>query len=75
MKNHFSKRGWIYIPVSLIGWIIAIVYAAISIITLVSIDRNYNSLTQSLIRFFPYFISFSVVYFWIAVNTSDKDSA
>jgi hypothetical protein len=74
MRVHFRKVGWIYAPVSFIGWAIAIVYAAISIFTLVSIDRNYNSLSHSLIRFFPYFISFSVVYHWIAANASGKDS-
>jgi hypothetical protein len=74
MKIHFKKTGWIYLPVSLVGWIVTIGYAAISIITLISIDRNYNSLISSLIRFFPYFISFSVVYFWIAANTSGTDN-
>jgi hypothetical protein len=74
MRVHFRKVGWIFFPVSIIGWVIAIVYAAVSIFTLVSIDRNYNSLTNSLIRFFPYFISFSVVFYWIAANTSGKNS-
>jgi hypothetical protein len=74
MRVHFKKAGWIYLPVSFSGWVIIIGYVAISIITLVSIDRNYNSLINSLIRFFPYFISFSVVYYWIAANTSGKDN-
>ena len=74
MKAHFKKKGWIYYPVSIIGWIVAVLYVTISIITLVSIDSRYNSLYNSLIRFFPYFISFSVVYFWIAGNNSGKDN-
>jgi hypothetical protein len=70
---HFKKTGWIYIPVSIWGWIVTVIYLAISIYTLISIGQNYNSLRNSLIRFFPYLISFSVVFFWIAGNTSDND--
>lgn len=73
MKIHFRKEGWVYLPVSLTAWLIAILYITFSIITLIAIDRNYNSLTKSLIRFFPYFVSFSVIYFWIAANTSGGD--
>jgi hypothetical protein len=72
MKSHFRKNGWIYIPVSLTGWLVAICYGAVSIFTLVIIGETYNSLTNSLIRFFPYFTSFSVIYFWIASNCSGK---
>jgi hypothetical protein len=74
MKSHFSKKGWIYFPVTVTGWIIATCYAAITIFTLVAIGKTYNSLRNSLIRFFPYFVGFSVIYNWIASNLSD-DSA
>ena len=74
MKYLFRKTGWIYIPVTLTGWIIALMYIAISLVTLFAIDARYNSLYNSLIRFFPYFVSFSVIYFWIASNTSGKNT-
>jgi hypothetical protein len=70
MKQHFKKIGWIFIPVSVPGWIVAIIYFSVSILTLLAIDKNYNSLSSTLVRFFPYLISFSVLYFWIATNTS-----
>jgi hypothetical protein len=70
MKTHFIKKGWMYLPASLTGWIVAVCYAAICIFTLVMIDKTYNSLKNSLIRFFPYFISLTVIYFWIASNSS-----
>jgi hypothetical protein len=72
MGTHFKKTGWIFIPVSVPGWIVAVIYIAISVLTLVAIDKNYNSLVSSLVRFFPYFISFSVIYFWVASNSSGK---
>ncbi len=74
MKTHFKKSGWIYIPNSNVGWIVVIIYVAVSIVTLIAIDWHYNSLTSTIIRFFPYFISYSVIYFWIALNSSGKDS-
>lgn len=73
MKAHFNKKGWIYLPVSVAGWIVIIVYCSVSVYTLVAIDRNYNSLINSLIRFFPYFISYSVIFFWIAGNSSNDN--
>lgn len=74
MKAHFKKSGWIYLPVSLPGWIVALFFIAISVVTLVAIDNRYNSLYNSLIRFFPYFMGFSVLYFWIASNCTGKKS-
>jgi hypothetical protein len=67
---HFKRFGWIYVPVSIWGWIITIIYVAVSVYTLVIIGQNYSSIKNSLIRFFPYFICFSVIFFWIAENTS-----
>jgi hypothetical protein len=67
---HFKRFGWIYIPLSIPGWILTLIYLAVSVYTFIRIDQNYNSLRSSFIRFFPYFISFSVVWFWIAGNTS-----
>ncbi|MGD0581402.1 MAG: hypothetical protein ABR974_00500 [Bacteroidales bacterium] len=72
MKAHFTKKGWIYLPASFTGWIVAAIYAAVSVFTLVMIDKTYNSLKNSLIRFFPYFISLTVIYFWIASNSSKE---
>ena len=75
MKVHFKKVGWIYMPLTIPGWIVALLYVAISVITLVAIDNRYNSLYNSLIRFFPYFTGFSVIYFWIASNCSGKNES
>lgn len=72
MKALFRKTGWIYTPSSVTGWVILLIYAFISVLTLIAIDYRYDSLTNSLIRFFPYFISYSVIYTWIASNTSEK---
>jgi hypothetical protein len=69
---HFKKIWWVYIPVSVWGWIVAIAYLALDTYTLVVINQHYDSIRSSLIRFFPYFIGFTVIYFWIAWNTSNK---
>ncbi|NMC41711.1 MAG: hypothetical protein GYA43_11180 [Bacteroidales bacterium] len=72
MKPHFRKTGWIYFPSTVAGWIITVVYGGISLATLVWIDSVYNSLFHSLVRFFPYFMGFTVIWYWLASNLSDK---
>lgn len=74
MGTHFKKIGWIYLPETITGWSVTIIYVSVSILTIVAIDRSYHSLIGTLIRFFPYYISYSVLYFWIASNTSSRDS-
>jgi putative effector of murein hydrolase LrgA (UPF0299 family) len=74
MRPLFKKTGWIYLPDSIAGWVILLLFVALSIITLIAIDNHYNSLTNSLIRFFPYFISYSVIYFWIAGNNCGNNT-
>ncbi|MGQ9621374.1 MAG: hypothetical protein ACUVTX_10385 [Bacteroidales bacterium] len=72
MRPHFKKLGWIYLPVTISGWIITILYACISLATLVWIDSIYNSLFHTFVRFFPYFMGFTVIWFWIAFNLGKK---
>lgn len=72
MKPHFRKFGWIYLPVSAAGWIITVIYLAVSLATLVWIESVYVSLFYTLVRFFPYFIGFTVIWAWVAYHTSEQ---
>ncbi|HPC98631.1 MAG TPA: hypothetical protein P5257_10515 [Bacteroidales bacterium] len=72
MKPQFKKTGWIFFPSGFAGWIITIVYGGISLATLAWIDSVYNSLFFSLVRFFPYFMGFTVIWYWVAYNLSGK---
>ena len=72
--NFFKKIGWFYLPVSVPGCILALVYLAVNVQLFLAIDRHAHSVSDTLIGFFPYFISLSVFYWWIASHTSQPQS-
>ncbi|HEY6161218.1 MAG TPA: hypothetical protein VI112_08345 [Bacteroidia bacterium] len=71
----FKKRSWFYVPASVAGTFIALVTLTLNTWFFLAIDRNSHSVSDTLINFFPYFVSFWTVYGWIASNTSAKNSA
>lgn len=72
MKNLFKKTGWLYLPSSILGWVVFLVYVAVNVQFFIAIDRNSHSASDTLIHFFVYFMALSTLYFWIAGNTSGK---
>jgi len=68
----FKKKGWIYIPVHAAGWLITILHIAVVVVFFKAIDRHSHSASDTLTNFLPYFISVAVIYFFIAVNTSNQ---
>lgn len=49
--NWFTRKGIIYRPVSLIGWIILLISAACAIYLFIDIDRHSHSVSDTLINF------------------------
>ena len=75
LTNLFKKTGWFYLPISLLGWVVLLVYLAVNAQFFMAIDRNSHSVSDTLINFFPHFISLSAFYWWIASNSATgKDS-
>ncbi len=70
LTNLFKKTGWFYLPCSVLGWLVLVVYAAVVVQFFLAIDRNSHSASDTLINFFPYFISLSAFYWWIASNSA-----
>ncbi|MBI5917250.1 MAG: hypothetical protein HY842_17915 [Bacteroidetes bacterium] len=70
LTNLFKKTGWFYLPCSIPGWVIFLVYVAVNVQFFTAIDRNSHSASDTLINFFPYFISLSAFYCWIAYHTA-----
>ena len=66
----FKKNGWVHIPVSIIGIIVALVTLALNVWFFLVIDSHSHSGSDTLINFFPYCVCFWAVYGWIARNTS-----
>jgi hypothetical protein len=71
-KNWFKKLGWIYLPTSFIGVVMAILAVIFCITVFIAVDRNSHSVSDTLYGVFPYFVSVFTILFWIAGNTSDK---
>ncbi|MFN8241849.1 MAG: hypothetical protein U0X39_16680 [Bacteroidales bacterium] len=72
-KINFRKEGWFYLPTTLAGWIVTFIYILACVLTFASIDRINRDLAGSLTRFLPFLLVFTLVYFWIASNSSEKE--
>lgn len=68
--NWFKKTGWIFIPVSVAGFLISLALIIFCITVFIAVDRHSHSVSDTLYGIFPYFISAFTILFWIAKNTS-----
>ncbi len=69
----FKKIGWFYLPCSIIGAVIFVIFTGNALLFLKVIDHHSHSVSDTLINFFPYAAAFFVFYEWIAKNTSSKE--
>ncbi len=70
--NWFKKTGWIYLPTSIIGWILSLLTIAFCVNVFIAIDGNSHSASDTFYSIFPFFVCALVVLFWIASNTCKK---
>ena len=71
--NHiwFKKVGWIYQPISVVGWIIALITIVLCVQVFIAVDARSHSVSDTFYGVFPYIVAYLVVAGWIASNTSD----
>ena len=67
----FRKAGWIYGPISVVGWAIALVTILLCVQVFIAVDARSHSVSDTFYGVFPYIIAYLVVAGWIASNTSD----
>lgn len=67
----FKKAGWTYRPISIEGWIIALITLALCVQVFIAVDVRTNSVSDLFYGVFPYIVAYLVVAGWIASNTSD----
>jgi hypothetical protein len=73
MKNYwFKKWGWIYRPISFVGWIFCLVVFTLVIGVFATVDRNSHSVSDTLIGVLPWVWIFLATLVWIASQTSDS---
>ncbi|HEY2585340.1 MAG TPA: hypothetical protein VGI81_06205 [Tepidisphaeraceae bacterium] len=65
----FRRFGWVYRPVSAIGWGITIITAALIVNVFLAVDRHSHSASDTLWGVFPYAVCFLVLANWVASHT------
>ncbi len=66
----FKPMGWVYRPVSIVGWLITILFAAAFVHDFLFINSRSHSVSDLYYDFVPYGLFYLVVLNWIASKTS-----
>jgi len=73
MKNAWFRRiGWLYLPVSVPGALMAVVALAFCVQVFLAVDRHSHSASDTLYGVFPYSACAFLLFDWVAGKTSDK---
>ncbi len=73
MKNVWFKGvGWIYLPVSLPGVIIALIALFFCAQAFVAVGRNSHSVRDALYGVFPFYACVFLLFDWVASRTSKQ---
>ena len=67
-----KKNGLYFVPVAWQGWLLAATYILSVIISLRNITATSPSVNDTVIKFAPLFIAYSIIMYLIALNTSGK---
>lgn len=70
--NWFTRKGIIYLPASIIGWIILAVALAYAVFTFVNIDKRSHSVSDTLINFVFNLLLIGLIYTLIAYFSEKK---
>ncbi|MDB4918429.1 hypothetical protein [Mucilaginibacter sp.] len=70
--NWFTRKGIIYWPASVIGWVILVIAAAYAIYTFIDIDSHSHSVSDTLTNFVFNLLLIGLVYTIIAYFTERK---
>lgn len=71
MKDAWFKRvGWVHLPISFPGAVVALVAAGFCINVFLGIDRHSHSVSDTVYGVFPFFVCTFLLVDWIARSTS-----
>ncbi|WP_413670361.1 hypothetical protein ACEN9X_10695 [Mucilaginibacter sp. Mucisp86] len=70
--NWFTRKGIIYLPASIIGWIILTIALGYAVFTFIDIDKRSHSVSDTLINFVFNLLLIGLVYTLIAYFTEKK---
>jgi hypothetical protein len=69
--NFFRKGKFLYIPTSSIGYMLWIIAAGFLVTVFITVDRDSNSVSDTLYGIFPYFASTFLLIEWFASKTTN----
>lgn len=70
--NWFKSWGWIYRPISAVGWLAVVLTLIFLVNTFLAIDSHSHSVSDTLYGIFPYWVPALGILNWIAGRTSEK---
>jgi hypothetical protein len=71
-SSWFKKIGWIYIPTTVQGVVIAILFIAFCIHIFLFVDNRAHSVSDTFYGVFPFVIPAFLFYIWIASEKSKQ---
>jgi hypothetical protein len=66
----FKAWGWIYLPVSWQGLLVALAAIAFSVQVFLAVDSSSHSVSDTLYGIFPYIVPGWTLVYWVASKTS-----
>ncbi len=69
----FRKVGWLYYPVSVIGWALMVLTIILPVWAFHMINQHLHSISHTLMYVFPYAVALLVLLWWTASKTSPRD--
>ena len=70
--NWFTRKGIIYWPVSIAGWVVLIAAVAFAVYTFIDIDHHSHSVSDTLINFVFNLLLIGLIYTVIAYFTEAR---
>ena len=70
----FKPFGFVFLPVSIPGWMISILAVAFCLHIFLFVDGRSHSVSDTLYGVFPYWVPTFLLWTWIAGQTSGDDA-
>ncbi len=66
----FKPWGWVYRPISIVGWVITILMIIFCVQVFLAVDRHSHSVSDTMYGIFSFVVPALGVWLWLASKTS-----
>ncbi len=67
----YKKFGWLFLPISWEGWLLALLGLLFCVQVFIAIDRHSHSVSDTFYGIFPYFACCFLLLDWVARHRSE----